>query len=93
MVLVLSSLVMGAFVPASTTLVLGRLRELLAHDPAGQTGGWRLATVAFAVGQAAGAYGLSYLFDLGGGYSLLFAVGGGGLVLALGLNLLAGRRI
>lgn len=93
MVLVLSSLIMGAFVPACTTLVLGRLRELLADDPAGQTGGWRLATIAFAVGQAAGAYGLSYLFDLGGGYTLLFGIGGGVLLLALGLNLLAGRRI
>lgn len=92
LVLVLSSLIMGAFVPASTTLVLGRLRELLAHDPAGQTGGWRLATIAFAIGQAAGAYGLSYLFDLGGDYSLLFATGAGALILALLLNILAGHR-
>lgn len=90
-VLVLSSLIMGAFVPASTTLVLGRLRELLAHDPAGQTGGWRLATIAFAVGQAAGAYGLSFLFDLGGDYTLLFGIGGAMLLLSLGLNLVAGR--
>ncbi len=93
MVLVLSSLIMGAFVPASTTLVLGRLRELLAHDPAGQTSGWRLATIAFAVGQATGAYGLSYLFDLSGNYTLLFGIGGAVLLLALGLNLLVGRRI
>ena len=90
-VLALSCLLMGAFVPASTTLVLGRLRELIAHDPAGQTGGWRLATIGFAVGQAAGAYGLSYLFDLGGSYGLLFAVGSGALFLALALNLLASR--
>jgi predicted MFS family arabinose efflux permease len=92
MVLVLSSLIMGAFVPASTTLVLGRLRELLAHDPASQTSGWRLATIAFAVGQAAGAYGLSYLFDLDGDYTVLFGIGGAMLLLALGLNFLAGRR-
>jgi predicted MFS family arabinose efflux permease len=92
MILALSSVIMGAFVPACTTLVLGRLRELLAHDPAGQTGGWRLATIAFAVGQATGAYGLSYLFDLGGDYTVLFAIGGAVLLLALGLNLLAGKR-
>ena len=90
--LALSSLVMGAFVPGSTTLVLGRLRELLADDPTGQTGGWRLATIAFAMGQAAGAYGLSYLFDLSSNYGMLFAAAAGALVLALVLNLLIGRR-
>ncbi|MBT3535641.1 MAG: YbfB/YjiJ family MFS transporter, partial [Rhodospirillaceae bacterium] len=62
-VLVISSLIMGAFVPVCTTLVLGRLRELIPNDPDGQTAGWRWATIGFAGGQAVGAYGLSYLFD------------------------------
>ena len=92
-VLFLSSLVMGAFVPVSVTLVLGRMRELIPGDADAQTGGWRWATIAFAVGQAAGAYGLSYLFDLTSGFETLFAVGSGVLVLALLLNLVFGKRV
>jgi predicted MFS family arabinose efflux permease len=92
-VMVLSSLIMGAFVPVCVTLVLGRMRELIPNDPDGQTAAWRWATIAFSLGQAGGAQGLSYLFDLRHDYSLLFAVGGGVLVLALGLNLLLGRKI
>lgn len=91
--IVLSSLIMGAFVPVCTTLVLGRLRELIPNDPDAQTGGWRWATIAFAVGQAGGAYGLSFLFDRQGDYGLLFAVGGSALILALALNFLLGRRV
>ncbi len=91
-ILIASSLVMGAFVPASTTLVLIRLRHVIGHDAGAQTGGWRLATIAFAVGQAAGAYGLSYLFDISGDYTLLYAVGGAALVLSLALNLAMGRQ-
>ncbi len=91
-ILIASSLVMGAFVPASTTLVLIRLRHVIGHDAGAQTGGWRLATIAFAVGQAAGAYGLSYLFDISGNYTLLYAVGGGALVLSLVLNFAMGRQ-
>ncbi len=91
--IVLSSLIMGAFVPVCTTLVLGRLRELIPNDPDAQTGGWRWATIAFAVGQAGGAYGLSFLFDRQGDYGLLFAVGGSALILALALNILLGRRV
>ncbi len=91
-VLVASSLVMGAFVPTSTTLVLIRMRHVIGPDAGAQTGGWRLATIAFAIGQAAGAYGLSYLFDISGDYTLLFAVGGAALVAALALNLVTGRQ-
>lgn len=92
-VLILSSLIVGAFVPVCVTLVLGRMRELIPNDPDGLTAGWRWATIAFSLGQAAGAYGLSYVFDLRGDYGVLFAMGSGALVLALVLNLLLGRRI
>ena len=90
-VLIASSLVMGAFVPASTTLVLIRLRHVIGHDAGAQTGGWRLATIAFAFGQAAGGYGLSYLFDVGSDYRPLYAVGSAALVLSLVLNFAAGQ--
>ncbi len=90
-VLIASSLVMGAFVPASTTLVLIRLRHVIGHDAGAQTGGWRLATIAFAFGQAVGGYGLSYLFDVGSDYRPLYAVGSAALVLSLVLNFAAGQ--
>ncbi len=51
--------------------------------------------MAFALGQAAGAYGLSFLFARDGHYPTLFAVGAAALTVALGIDLgarLAGRR-
>ena len=51
--------------------------------------------MAFALGQAAGAYGLSFLFARGGHYATLFAVGAAALTLALAIDLaarVAGRR-
>ena len=53
--LAMSSFVVGAFVPGCSTLVLGRVRELLADDPVAQTAAWSRATVAFALGLAAAA--------------------------------------
>jgi predicted MFS family arabinose efflux permease len=86
-VLSVSSVVVGAFVPGIVSLVLGRVHELVPNDPRRQQAAWSLTTVAFALGQAAGAYGLSFLFERGGGYELLFALGAGALVLALSLDL------
>ena len=91
--LALSSIVIGALVPGIAPLALGRVHELLA-DGAGRRAMWRRATVAFAVGQAAGAYGLSYLLEAGLPYPMVFAVGGAALALALALDLIlsAARR-
>jgi predicted MFS family arabinose efflux permease len=86
-VLSVSSVVVGAFVPGIVSLVLGRVHELVPNDPRRQQAAWSLTTVAFALGQASGAYGLSFLFERGGGYELLFALGAGALVLALSLDL------
>jgi predicted MFS family arabinose efflux permease len=86
--LVVSSLVVGAFIPGIVPLVLGRIHELLAHHPAQQKPAWSRATIGFAVLQASAAYGLSYLFARSGGdYALLFLIGAGALVLALAINL------
>src|SRR5258707_2245372 len=60
--LIVSSMLVGAFVPGIVPLVLGRISELLAHHPAAQKGAWSTATTSFAVLQAAAAYGLSFLF-------------------------------
>ena len=93
--LALSSVLIGAAVPGIVPLVLGRVHELVPGDPEGQRAAWSVTTMAFALGQAAGAYGLSFLFARGGHYTTLFAVGAAALTLALVIDLgarLAGRK-
>lgn len=89
--LVVSSIIVGAFVPGIVPLVLGRVRELAPPDRGRQAAAWSLATTAFAVGQAGAAYGLSFLFAAGGSYATLFAIGAGLLLLALLIDLGATR--
>src|SRR5206468_5104532 len=50
--LVLSSVVVGAFVPGIVVLVLGRVHELLVHHPAEHKTAWSVATTSFAILQA-----------------------------------------
>lgn len=87
-VLAVSSLVIGAYVPGITTIVLGRAAELAPERP---QAAWSIATTAWALGQAAGAYGLSALFAASGSHAHLFAVGAAAIVAALAVNLAAGR--
>jgi predicted MFS family arabinose efflux permease len=91
--LALSSLVVGAMVPGIVPLVLGRVHELTAHDEQERQAGWSFATVAFALGQAAAAYGFSFLFArTGGGHAALFALGAAALMLALAIDFAATAR-
>jgi len=85
--LVLSSIVVGGFVPGIVPLVLGRVHELVPHDRQGRGAAWSLATGAFALGQAGAAYGFSFLFQRGASYVLLFELGAAALVLALAIDL------
>lgn len=86
--LIASSLIVGAFVTGTVPLMLGRIAELLPHRPAQQKVAWSLATVFFALFQAAAAYGLSFIFaQTGGNYYLLFFIGAGAMVLALAIDL------
>lgn len=89
--LVLSSLVIGAFVPGIVPLVLGRVHELVRDEP-GRRAGWSFATAAFAVGQAVAAYGFSYLFGYVDGHAALFALGLAAFAVALAIDLALGRR-
>jgi predicted MFS family arabinose efflux permease len=88
-----SSLVTGAFVPGVVPLVLGRVQQLLAHDGPAQRAAWSYATTAFALGQAAAAYGFSYVFARTGGYGPLFALGAAALALALAIELAGSRTL
>ena len=81
--LVVSSVVIGASAPGVVPLVLGRVHELLPGDPVGQAGAWRIATIAFSLGQAGGAFAFSWLFARSEGYDLLFLTGAAAFVLAL----------
>lgn len=88
--LIASSLVVGAFVTGTVPLMLGRIAELLPHHPAQQKAAWSVATVFFALFQAAAAYGLSFVFARSGGnYQLLFLIGTAAMVLALAIDLAA----
>lgn len=88
--LIVSSVLMGAFLPGIVPLVLGRVLELAPPDGQARKVAWGNATTAFALGQAVAAYGYSYLFAQGGGYTILFALGAGALVLALVTDIVAG---
>lgn len=86
-----SAIVGGASIPGVVPLVLGRLHDLV-EDPAARLGTWGRAAMAFAVGQAAGAYGFSALYDRVGSYPLIFALAAGLMVLALAIDLVWVRR-
>jgi len=82
-----SSVIVGAFVPGVVPLVLGRVHELISDDGQARKAAWSGATAAFALGQAAAAYGFSFLFAETGGYAVLFGLGAGALILALAIDL------
>lgn len=89
-VLVVSSLVVGASIPGVVPLALGRIHELLAGR-GDEKAAWSVATIAFALCQAAGAYGASFLFARGGTYAPLFAIGAAVLAGAFVLDVAASR--
>ena len=87
-VLVASSLVVGGLTPGIVPLVLGRVHELVPHDAALQRTVWARATTSFALGQAVGAYGLSFAVARGlVAPSALFVLGGAAAACALAVNL------
>jgi MFS family permease len=89
--LIISSLVIGAFTPGIVPLALGRIQELLPHDASGQRAAWSSATTGFALLQAGGAYGLTFVFThTGNDFRLLFAFGAATFALSLGIDLVAG---
>jgi len=79
----LSTIVLGIFTPGIVPLVLGRVQEMLPHDPTAQRAAWSRATVSFALFQALGGYGYAYLFaHTHENYSLIFACGAVAMALA-----------
>eukprot|EP01035_Chromulina_nebulosa_P037091 gene37091-50037_t len=73
LVLIASSLAMGAATIGIVPVALARIREALQHHPSAHFAAWRTATASFALLQAAGAYAMSFLLDWSqGSYRLLF---------------------
>jgi predicted MFS family arabinose efflux permease len=89
----ISSIIVGAMVPGVVTLVLGRVHRLIPHNADQQSKARGLCTTAFALGQAAAAYGFSYIFaHTGDTYRVMFALGAAALASALDIDVLASRR-
>ena len=84
--LIVSSVIVGAFVPGIVALALGRVHELTRADHGAQQAAWSVCTVAFAVGQAASAYLYSFLIGVYGGLELVFVLGVVALIAALALD-------
>lgn len=87
--LVIATSILGVFTPGVVPLVLGRTQDIVRHDHAAQRQAWSHATTAFALFQALGGYGYSYLFTHSGqNYALVFAIGAAALALALLVDLI-----
>jgi predicted MFS family arabinose efflux permease len=89
--LIVSSLVIGAFVPGMVPLTLGRVHELAPPDTQSRAAAWSRATMAFALGQAVGGYGLSFVYARTGDYATLFTLGAAAVGLALVIDTTAAR--
>src|SRR4029453_17995100 len=89
--LIVSSLVIGAFVPGVVPLPPGRVPELTPPDPRRRAAAWSHATTAFALGQAGGGFGLSFVSGGRGDYATLFALGAMAVGLALVIDVVTRR--
>jgi predicted MFS family arabinose efflux permease len=91
-VLLLASIIVGAYIPAIVPLALGRIQELVPTDAMAQRAAWRTSTASFGVGQAVAGYAYSFIFsESGGDYRLLFLLGALCFVIALSLDFILGR--
>jgi predicted MFS family arabinose efflux permease len=92
--LALSSLLVGAAVPGTVAVAIGRVRELARDDPRGQASAWGWCTTAFAIGQAIAGYGFAWIFAHSAhAYALLFGIAAAALLLALAVDVAAGAAM
>lgn len=91
--LIVSSAVMGAFTPGISPLMIGRIRELLPNQPARHQPSWGRATTAFALVQAAVAYGMSWVLSVtNGDYAPIFMMATTALLVALAMDIVLLRK-
>lgn len=86
--LAISCVIIGALVLGIVPLVLGRVQELTVGSAQHLQAAWSVCVAAFALGQAGGAYGLSFVFAAtDGAYACLFAIGAAALLLAFATDI------
>ncbi len=78
----LFAFVAGLCLSGISTAMLARIQQAAGADPAARQRGWSQATVAWAIGQAAAAYGLAWLYARTGGYGALLGTAASALVVA-----------
>ncbi|WP_374634835.1 YbfB/YjiJ family MFS transporter, partial [Ferrovibrio sp.] len=86
--LAVSAMLVGALTPGISAITSGRVAELVGAARHRMVWGWM--TTAFAVAQAASAYGLGFLFTVTHSYLLLYLIGG--ILLIVGGLLAMGSR-
>ena len=84
--LAVSALLVGATVSAISAVGIGRVHQLAGPDPRARVAGWSRATIAWALGQAAAAYGFAFIYARTGHYGLLFGIAAGAILLALAVD-------
>lgn len=88
--------VAGLCVSGLSTVMLGRVQEVAGSDLGRRQRRWTEATVAWAIGQAAAAYGMAWLYAETHGYAALLAAAAAALVAAgaveVGSVLVVGER-
>jgi predicted MFS family arabinose efflux permease len=90
--LVTATVILGIFTPGVVPLALGRIHELVPHDHTEQRAAWSRATTAFALFQALGGYGYSFLFShTHNNYALIFICGAVALGIAFVADIVAAR--
>ncbi|WP_158743367.1 YbfB/YjiJ family MFS transporter [Acidisphaera sp. L21] len=89
----LSALVSGALGPAISAVMLGRVGQLAGSDGIARARGWTQATIAWAAGQAAGAYAMAWLFGALHGYAALFLAAMIALAAAIAVELVLSLRL
>lgn len=83
-----SALLAGMITPGISAIMLGRIGAIAGRDGAARQQGWTLATVAWSIGQAAGAYGMAWLYSRAGSYRALFVTALAALAAAAALELI-----
>jgi len=88
-----ATIVLGAFTPGIVPMVLGRVQDMLPHDPVAQRAVWSRATASFALFQALGGYGYAWLFShTGENYALIFGCGAVAMAVAFTADFLVRQR-
>ena len=81
-----SAFAAGVVTPGISAVMLGRVSQLAGLDGGARQRGWTQATVAWAIGQVIGAYGMAWLLAVTGGYASVFRLGLAALLAAAAIE-------